>query len=137
MKQLDFKQVQVVNEKVQVIEPEVLSNAPQLCYQTMIWCATQRAYIGEQQAIAKKEWMDIKKKTYLSFQLSNEANQAKIDKYGVNVIKDYISAQCGDYEARHEYCVRTNAALDSMISALTMVVSSLKEEMKNNNYQRA
>jgi hypothetical protein len=137
MKQLDFKEVQVVNEKVQIIEPEVLACAPTLCYQTMIWAATQRAYIGEQQAIAKKEWMDVKKQTYLSFQLSNEANQARIEKYGVMVIKDYISAQCGDFEARHEYCVRTNAALDSLISALTMVVSGLKEEMKQSNFQRA
>lgn len=133
MKQLQFKEVQAVNEKVQQIEPEVLSNAPTLCHQTMIWCATQRAFIGEQQAIAKKEWMDIKKRTYLSFELSNEANKAKIDRYGVNVIKDYIASQCGDFEARWEYCDRTMAALDSMIKALTMVVSSLKEEMKNNN----
>lgn len=130
MKQLNFKEVQIVNEKLQVIEPEVLSNAPALCHQTLIWCATMRAFIGEQQAIAKKEWMDAKKKTYLSFELSNEANKAKIDRYGVNVIKDYIAAQCGDFEARHEYCERTCAALDSMIKALTMVISSLKEELK-------
>jgi hypothetical protein len=130
MKQFDFKEVQKVNEKVQVIEPEVLSNAPMLCYQTMIWAATQRAYIGEQQAIAKKNWMDVKKKAYETFVLSNEANQTKVEKYGVMAVKDYIASSCGDWEARHEYCVRTNAALDSIVSALTMVISGLKEEMK-------
>jgi hypothetical protein len=138
MKQLDFKSVQVVNEKVQAIDPAEISNIPVVCHQTIVWCATQRAFIGEQQAIAKKEWMDKKKQTYLSFELSNEANKAKIDKYGVSVIKDYIAAQCGDFEARHEYCVRTNAALDSMVSAITMVISSMKEEMRQQNFgQRA
>lgn len=131
MKQLDFTAVQKVNERVQAIDPAALSYSPLECQQTIIWAATQRAYVGEQQAIAKNEWMKKKRQTYLEFELSNEANQAKIDRYGVNVIKDYITAQCGDFEARHEYCVRTCAALDSIVSALTMVISSHNAEMKS------
>lgn len=129
MKQLNFKEVQIVNEKLQVIEPEVLSNAPQLCYQTAIWCATQRAFTGEQMAIAKKEWQDAKKKSYETFVASNEANGTRVEKYGVMVVKDYISAKCGDYEARYEYIERTNAALASMEDVLRSVISSLKQEM--------
>ena len=60
MKQLNFKDVQITNEKLQAVEPEVLSSVPILCYQTAIWCATQRAFTGEQMAIAKKEWMEAK-----------------------------------------------------------------------------
>jgi hypothetical protein len=131
MKQLDFKSVQKVNEKVQAVDPAALSYSPMECQQTIVWAATQRAFVGEQQAIAKKEWMDKKKAVYLSFQLSNEASQAKLEKYGVNVIKDYIASQCGDFEARHEYCVRTCAALDSIVTALTMVISSHNAERKS------
>lgn len=137
MKQLNIKEVQIINEKLQAIEPEVLSNAPGLCYQTLIWSATQRSFCGEQQAIAKKEWMDIKKKTYETFVISNEANKTRVEQYGVMAVKDYIAAKCGEYEARHEFCERTNAALDSMIKALTMVVSGLKQELKNESFHSA
>jgi hypothetical protein len=129
MKQLNFKEVQIVNEKLQVIEPEVLSNAPQLCYQTAIWCATMRAYTGEQMAIAKKEWQDAKKKAYESFVVSNEANQTRVEKYGVMVVKDYIASKCGDYESRYEYIERTNNALGSMEDVLRSIISALKQEM--------
>lgn len=131
MKELNFKQVQLVNEKVQAIDPAQLSYSPLECQQTIIWAATQRAFVGEQQAIAKKDWMDKKKQTYLTMWASNEANKTVIDKFGVNVIKDYIASQCGDYEARYEYCVRTTAALDSVVSALTMVISSHNAETKS------
>jgi hypothetical protein len=129
MKQLNFKEVQIVNEKLQVVEPEVLSNAPQLCYQTAIWCATMRAYTGEQMAIAKKEWQDAKKKAYESFVVSNEANQTRVEKYGVMVVKDYIASKCGDYESRYEYIERTNNALGSMEDVLRSIISALKQEM--------
>lgn len=129
MKQLNFKEVQIVNEKLQVIEPEVLSNAPQLCYQTAIWCATMRAHTGEQMAIAKKEWQDAKKKAYESFVVSNEANQTRVEKYGVMVVKDYIASKCGDYESRYEYIERTNNALGSMEDVLRSIISALKQEM--------
>lgn len=131
MKQLQFKDVQKINEKVQAVDPAALSYSPLECQQTIIWAATQRAFIGEQQAIAKKEWMDVKKQTYLTMWASNEANKTIIDKFGVNVIKDYIASQCGDQEARHEYCVRTSAALDSLVTALTMVISSQNAERKS------
>ncbi len=129
MKQLNFKEVQLVNEKVQNVDPAFLSNSPQFCYETAIWCATQRAYTGEQMAIAKKEWQDAKKKAYETFILSNEANQVRVEKFGVMVVKDYIAAKCGDFEARYEYIERTNAALSSMEDVLRSVISALKQEM--------
>ena len=129
MKQQNFKEVQLVNEKLQNVEPEVLSSVPQLCYQTAIWCATQRAFTGEQMAIAKKEWMDEKKKAYETFVVSNESNQTRVEKYGVMVVKDYIHAKCGAFEATYEYIERTNAALASMEDVLRSVISSLKQEM--------
>jgi hypothetical protein len=129
MKQLVFKEVQIVNEKLQVIEPEVLSSAPQLCYQTAIWCATMRAFTGEQMAIAKKEWQEAKRKAYETFIASNEANQTRVEKYGVMVVRDYIAAKCGDMEARYEYIERTNNALGSMEDVLRSIISALKQEM--------
>lgn len=137
MKQLDFKAVQIVNEKVQAIDPAFTASSPQYCYEIALWCATQRAYTGEQMAIAKKDWQDAKKKAYETFIASNEANGTRVEKYGVMVVKDYIAAKCGDYEARYEYIERTSAALDSMIKALMTVISSLKEEAKQIHYQRA
>jgi hypothetical protein len=129
MKQLDFKEVQIVNEKLQKIDPVELSSSPLMCYETAIWCATMRAYTGEQMAIAKKEWMDTKKAAYERFVVSNEANQAKVEKFGVMVVKDYINSSCGDKEARYEYIERTNAALASMEDVLRSVISALKQEM--------
>ena len=128
MKQLDFKEVQVVNEKLQAIDPQYYASSPQLCYELSIWCGTQRAYIGEQQAIAKKEWMDKKASAYLSLIANSETNQKRVEKYGVAAVKDFIAARCGDAEARYEYCVRTTAALDTMASVLMTVISSMKNE---------
>lgn len=129
MKLLNFKEVQIANEKLQAIDPAFLASSPQLCYETAIWCATQRAFTGEQMAIAKKEWMDLKKKAYETFIASNAANQTKVEKYGVMAVKDYIAAKCGDAEARYEYIERTNAALSSMEDVLRSVISALKQEL--------
>jgi len=134
MKALDFKEVQIVNEKVQAIDPAFLASSPQMCYETAIWCATQRAFTGEQMAMAKKEWQDAKKKAYVSFVMSNEANNERVEKYGVLVVKDFINAKCGDFEARYEYIERTNNALGSMEDVLRSVISALKQEMFSNKY---
>lgn len=130
MKQLNFKQVQTVNEVVQSINPQELTASPQKCYELSVWAATQRAYCGEMQAIAKHEWMERKVSAYTSFIANNETNQKRVEKYGVQAVKDYIAARCGDYEARYEYCVRTNAALDTLASVLITIISSLKAEMQ-------
>ena len=134
MKEFDFKQVQLVNELVQNIDPISLTASPQKCYEMSIWAATQRAYIGEQQAIAKNDWSKKKAASYASFIGDNEANQRRVEKYGVMAVKDYIAARCGDLEARHEYCERTCSALDSLGKSLMTVISSLKEEMKQLNH---
>lgn len=78
-------------------------------------------------AIAKKNWQDAKVRAYQTFVFSNEANQARVDKYGVMVIKDYINAKCGDLEAMYEYVERTNNAVGYMEDACRTVISSLKE----------
>lgn len=134
MKTENFKEVQLTNEKLQAIDSAWLASSPQLCYETAIWCATQRAFTAEQMAIAKKDWMDAKKKAYETFVFSNDANQTRVERYGVMAVKDYIATQCGSLEARYEYIERTNAALDSMIRTLATVISSLKEENKNIYY---
>jgi hypothetical protein len=137
MKQQNFKEVQIVNEKLQNIDPAFLASSPQLCYEIAIWCSTQRAFTSEQMAIAKKDWMDAKKKAYESFALSNEANQARVERYGVMVVKDYINAKCGDFEARYEYIERTNNALGSMEDVLRSVISALKQEMYSSQHHAA
>lgn len=137
MKQQNFKEVQITNEKLQNIDPAFLAASPQLCYEIAIWCSTQRAFTGEQMAIAKKEWMDAKKKAYEGFTLSNEANQARGERYGVMVVKDYIHAKCGDFEARYEYIERTNNALGSMEDVLRSVMSCLKQEMFSAKFNAA
>jgi hypothetical protein len=129
MKEQNFKEVQIVNEKLQAIDSAFLAASPQLCYETAIWCATQRAFTGEQMAIAKKDWHDAKKKAYQNFALSNEANNTRVEKYGVMVVKDYIASTCGDFEARYEYIERTNNALGSMEDVLRSVISAIKQEM--------
>jgi hypothetical protein len=129
MKQLNIKEVQIINEKLQAIDPAFLASSPQLCYEVAIWCASQRSYTAEQMAIAKKEWQDAKRRAYETFVVSNEANQTRVEKYGVMVVKDYINAKCGDYEARHDLIERTNNALGSMEDVLRSVMSCLKQEM--------
>lgn len=135
MKKENFKEVQITNEKLQVIDSAFLASSPQLCYETAIWCATQRAFTGEQMAIAKKEWMDAKKKAYETFVISNDASAARVERFGVMVIKDFIASKCGDFEARYEYIERTNNALGSMEDVLRSVISAIKQEMySNKNY---
>lgn len=134
MKKENFKEVQITNEKLQAIDSAWLASSPQQCYETAIWCATQRAFTGEQMAIAKKDWQDAKKKAYETFTLSNEANQSRVDRYGVMVVKDYIAAKCGDFEARYEYIERTNNALGSMEDVLRSVISAIKQEMYSNSH---
>lgn len=129
MKALNIKEIQLINEKLQAIDPAFTASSPQLCYETAIWCATMRAYTGEQMAIAKKIWMDVKKKAYETFVLSNEANQTRVEKFGVMVVKDYIGSICGDKEAQYEYIERTNNSLGSMEDVLRSVISALKQEM--------
>lgn len=129
MKELNLKQVQLINEKLQAIDPVTLASSPQMCYEIAIWCSTMRSYTAEQMAIAKKLWMDAKKKAYETFVASNEANQTRVEKYGVMVVKDYIGSKCGDHEARHELIERTNNALGSMEDVLRSVMSCLKQEM--------
>lgn len=133
MKTLDFKEVQIVNEKLQAIDPQFLATSPQMCYEVAIWCASQKAYTGEQMAIAKKEWLQAKFKAYQSFVLSNEANSERVEKYGVMVVKDFIHSKCGDFEARYEYIERTNNALGAMEDVLRTVISALKQEMFSNH----
>lgn len=137
MKQQNFKEVQIANEKLQAIDPAFLASSPQFCYEVAIWCATQRAFTSEQMAIAKKEWMDAKRKAYETFVLSNEANATKVERYGVMAVKDYIAARCGDFEARYEYVERTNNALGSMEDVLRSVISALKQEMYSSSNHAA
>ncbi len=131
MKELNFKEVQICNEKLQAIDPQFLVQSPQECYVVAVWCATMKAFTGEQMAIAKKEWQDVKAHAYKNFIFNEEANKARTDRYGVQVVKDYINAKCGNHEARYEYIERTNNALGHMEGVLRTVISSLKEEMKN------
>lgn len=134
MKQIDFKQVQLVNETVQNIDAVSLTASPQKCYELAVWASSQRAFIGSMQAIAKKDWANEKVKAYSSFIANNEANQRRVERYGVQAVKDYIGAKCGDYEARHEYCERTCAALDSLIKSLMTIIACLREEMKQQSF---
>ena len=134
MKQFNMSQVQRINELVQNIEPHVLAVSPTKCHEMAIWASSQRAFAGEQQAIAKKEWTDAKSKAYASFIANNEANRRRVEKYGVQAVKDYIAAKCGEYEARHEYCERTCAALDTLAKSLMTIISALKEEMKQSSF---
>lgn len=129
MKELNIKEIQIVNEKLQAIDPAYTATSPQFCYETAIWCATMRAYTGEQMAIAKKIWMDAKKNAYEKFAFNNEANSARLEKYGVMVVKDYINSTCGNMEAQYEYIERTNNSLGSMEDVLRSVISALKQEM--------
>lgn len=132
MKTFDLKAVQAVNEKLQALDPQFLAASPQLCYEIAIWCCTQRSYIAEQCAIAKKNWMDRKRQAYLTLLASSEANKVNVEKFGVNVIKDYIGSTCGDLEARHELAERTFSALGSMEDVLRSVISAIKQELYSN-----
>lgn len=134
MKQLNLKEVQKINEKLQASDPAFLSANPEGLYQLAIWCAAQKAFTGEQMAIAKKEWQDAKKKAYETFVVSNDANQARVEKFGVMVIKDYINSKCGNFEATYEFIERTNNACGYMEDAARSVMSSLREEQKSYNY---
>jgi SAM-dependent MidA family methyltransferase len=129
-----MKEVQVINEKLQNTDPAFMAASPQALYELSIWCAAQKAYTGACMAIAKKKWQDAKKKAYETFVVSNEANQARVEKFGVMVVKDYIAACCGDLEAQYEYIERTNNACGYMEDAARSVMSSLREEAKSYNY---
>jgi hypothetical protein len=131
MKELNLKEVQIINEKLQNTDPAFMAQSPQALYELAIWCASQKSFTGEQMAIAKKEWQDEKKKAYETFALSNEANQTRVERYGVMVVKDYINSKCGEFEARYEFIERTNNACGYMEDAARTVISSLKEEMKS------
>lgn len=128
-KKLDMDAVRKVNETLQNTDAGSLTSNPQECYTVAVWCAAQKAFTGEQMAIAKKQWQDRKAKAYETFVISSEANQTRSDKFGVAVIKDYIAAKCGDYEARYEYCERTNNACGSMERTLVTIISAIKAEM--------
>lgn len=131
MKELNLKEVQSINEKLQNTDPVFMAQSPQSLYELCIWCAAQKSFTGEQMAIAKKQWQDEKKKAYETFTLSNEANQTRVEKYGVMVVKDYINAKCGEFEARYEFIERTNNACGYMQDGARTIISSLKEEMKS------
>lgn len=131
MKELNLKEVQLINEKLQNTDPAFMSQSPQALYELCIWCAAQKSFTGEQMAIAKKEWQDTKKKAYISFVADNETNQRRVERYGVLAIKDYIAAICGEKEARYEFIERTNNAVGYMEDACRTIISALKEEMKS------
>lgn len=134
MKQLNIKEVQKINEKLQNTDPAFFAANPQALYELSIWCAAQKSFTGEQMAIAKKDWQDAKKKAYETFVISNEANKTRVEKYGVMAVKDYIAACCGDLEAKYEFVERTNNACGYMEDAARSVMSSLREEQKSYNY---
>lgn len=134
MKQLNLKEVQRVNEVLQKSDPAFLTANPQALYELSVWCAAQKAFTGEQMAIAKKDWQDAKKKAYETFIISNEANATRVEKYGVLAVKDYIAACCGDLEAKYQFIERTNNACGYMEDAARSVMSSLREEQKSFNY---
>lgn len=134
MKQLNIKEVQRINEVLQKSDATFLATSPQALYELCLSCASWKSYTGEQMAIAKKEWQDSKKNAYQTFVISNEANQTKVEKFGVMVVKDYIASICGDKEAAYEFCERTNNACGHMEDAARSVMSSLKEEMKSIAY---
>lgn len=133
MKDLNLKEVQAINEKLQNTDPLFMASSPQALYELCIWCAAQKSFTGEQMAIAKKQWQDAKKKAYNTFILSNEANRDRVDKFGVHVVKDYIAATCGNLEAIYEYIERTNNACGYMIDSARTVISSLKSERQTFN----
>jgi hypothetical protein len=129
VKQIDLKEVQRISEVLQKIDAQSLASNPQECHVTAIWCASQRAYTGEQMAIAKNDWQRKKVNAYHTFIASSKANGFEYKTLGVMAIKDYIASRCGDAEATYEFIERTNNALGSMEDVLRSVISALKQEM--------
>lgn len=134
---MNIEEVKNISQYLQNVDIRTLSQSPQLLYELSLQCASWKAFTGEQMALAKKIWQDAKKKAYEGFVLSNEANQAKVDKYGVMVVKDYIASKCGDHESNYELIERTNNACGNMEDACRTVISALKEEIKSAQFQRA
>ena len=135
--ELDISAIEEISQKLQEIDPVALSGQPQQLYETAIWCATQKAFTGEQMAVAKKHWNEAKKKAYEKFIFNAKANQEYIDHYGTAIIKDYIASCAGELEAIFVLIERTNNALGYMEDACRTVISAIKEELKSNQYSRS
>lgn len=131
MKELNMKEVQRVNEFLQKIDAQELPNNPQECYRLGLWCASMKAFTGEQMSIAKAQWQKKKVDAYHAFIASTKAQGIDIKGLGVAAIKDYIASRCGDLEATYEYVERTNNALGYTEDMVRTVISALKEEMKS------
>lgn len=130
MKSLDIAEVERINDILIKSDPQFLSVSPQALYELSISCAGWKSFTGEQMATAKKIWQDAKRRAYQTFVVSNEANQTRVEKFGVMVIKDYINSTCGEQEANYELIERCNNACGYMIDICRTIISALKEEAK-------
>lgn len=130
----NIEAVRTINDYLSTLSPQQIATNTSLLNELAIQCASWKAFTGEVMSAQKKEWMDAKRKAYETFIASSEANQRRVEKYGVMMVKDYISARCGEYESTYELLERTNNACGYMEDALRSVIASLREEMKSINY---
>lgn len=132
--EIDIKYVTEINNTISNLNPADISTNPSALNELCIQCASWKMYTGEQMAKQKKVWQDAKRKAYETFIASSEASQRRVEKYGVAMVKDYISARCSQQESDYELIERTNNACGYMEDALRTVIASLREEMKSIQY---
>lgn len=131
---INIEEVININHILSNLTPSDISNNPMALNELAIQCASWKAFTGEMMARQKKVWLDSKVKAYETFVASNEANQRRVEKYGVSMVKDYIASKCGSHESTYELIERTNNACGYMEDAVRSVIASLREEMKSINY---
>lgn len=130
----NIEEVRNINNFLSNINPQDIATNTTALNELAIQCASWKAFTGEVMSVQRKEWMDAKRKAYETFIASSEANQKRVEKYGVMMVKDYISARCGEHESTYELIERTNNACGYMEDAIRSVIASLREEMKSINY---
>ena len=132
--EVDIKSVEEINNIIASLNPADISTNPSALNELCIQCASWKMYTGEQMARQKKIWQDAKRKAYETFIASSEANQRRVEKYGVAMIRDYIASRCSQQESDYELIERTNNACGYMEDAIRSVIASLREEMKSIQY---
>ena len=132
--EIQIDEILSINHTLASLTPSDFSSNPNALNELAIQCASWKAYTGEMMARQKKNWLDAKRKAYETFVASNEANQRRVEKYGVSMVKDYIASKCSEHESAYELIERTNNACGYMEDAIRSVIASLREEMKSINY---
>ncbi len=140
--ELYLAKVQAIQAELECLdESAIKSQSIQYLMELGMRVAGFLSFTGNQMSIGKSLWRKAQAAAFERFVFSTTANGIEFTETNASkmagraLMRDYVSAKTGQFEADYELCDRVNKCCTHINSLIITCVSALKQEWKANNSQ--